>query len=117
MDAMMESCEDLDAERVAHARAVLVDENPAVALADIFKALADPTRVRMISTLAEMELCVGELAAVLNMSVSAVSHQLGMLRRLRVVKHRREGRHIFYTLDDEHVATMYRCGLDHIRHT
>ena len=111
-------CADLnvDAERVAQAQEHLVDNDMAEDLAEIFKALADPTRVRLISALAKMELCVGELAAAMDMSVSAISHQLRLLRRLRVVRSRRQGRHVYYSLDDEHVEMMYRCGLDHVRH-
>lgn len=112
-------CEDLrvDAQRVAQAEQQMVTVDVADELADTFQALSDPTRIRLISALAGAELCVGELAAVLNMGVSAVSHQLRLLRRLRVVKHRRVGRHIYYALDDEHILTIYRCGLDHIHHT
>lgn len=85
-------------------------------LAEIFEALADPTRVRLVSALAEAELSVGELARLLAMSISAISHQLRLLRRLRLVKRRREGKRIYYALDDEHIASIYHCGLDHIRH-
>ncbi len=112
------SCEDPapNLERMDGVRAHLVDEATARALADIFQALADPTRARIISALAARELCVGELAALLGMSISAISHQLRLLRRLRVVKYRRQGQHIFYGLDDDHVAALYRCGLEHVRH-
>lgn len=85
-------------------------------LAAIFSALSDPTRVRLIAALSEGECCVGALASALGMSVSAISHQLGLLRQLRVVRVRRAGRYIFYSLDDEHVTTMYRCGLEHVSH-
>jgi DNA-binding transcriptional ArsR family regulator len=105
-----------DLHRLELARSQVVDEATAQALAEILQALADPTRVRIISALAAQELCVGELAALLGLSISAISHQLRLLRRLRVVKSRRQGQHIFYTLDDEHVALLYRCGLEHVRH-
>ena len=92
---------------------------PAMAekLAQVFRALADPTRVRIVSVLAEAELCVGDLAAVLGMSISAISHQLRLLRELRVVRKRREGKHIYYALDDEHVGDLFERGLEHVRHT
>jgi ArsR family transcriptional regulator, lead/cadmium/zinc/bismuth-responsive transcriptional repressor len=114
-----EACDELntDPERVAEARARLVVLQTASDLADTFKALADPTRVRLISALTGMEFCVGELASALNMSISAVSHQLHLLRRLRIVRYRREGKHVFYALDDEHIRTIYGCGLEHIRHS
>ena len=108
---------DRDSERVQRACAYLVEERLAHDLAETFKALADPTRVKLISALAEMERWVGELAALLGMSISSVSHQLSLLRRLRLVRRRREGRHVYYTLDDEHIETMYHCGLSHIRHS
>lgn len=94
----------------------LVDALTAGRLADMFKALSDPTRVRIVSLLAGAELCVCDLSAVLQMSQSAVSHQLRTLRDMRLVRRRRDGRQIFYTLDDEHVADLFRRGLDHVAH-
>ncbi len=94
----------------------MVDEATAARLADTFKALSDPTRVRIISALAERELCVHELASLLDMSHSAVSHQLGTLREMRLVKCRKEGRHVFYTLDDDHIYDLFRQGVEHMRH-
>lgn len=103
-------------DRVQAALAHLVDDLTAIRLAEIFKALSDPTRVRIVSLLADAELCVCDLAAALGMSQSAVSHQLRTLRDLRLVRWRREGRQIFYTLDDEHVADLFRLGMDHVAH-
>lgn len=103
--------------QVQEARRVLLDELTADRLAQTFSALADPTRVRILSALAGVEgLCVGDLAAVLGMSMSAVSHQLRMLRELRVVRRRRDGKHVYYALDDEHIADLFQRGLEHIRH-
>jgi len=101
---------------VQAAIARLVDSPTAIRLAETFKALSDPTRVRIVSLLAEGELCVCDLAAALGMSQSAVSHQLRALRDLRLVRWRRQGRQIFYTLDDEHVADLFHRGLDHVVH-
>jgi DNA-binding transcriptional ArsR family regulator len=94
----------------------LVDDPTATRLAETFRALSDPTRVRIVSLLVEAELCVCDLAAALSMSQSAVSHQLRTLRDQRLVRWRRDGRQIFYTLDDEHVADLFRRGLDHVGH-
>ncbi len=94
-----------------------MDEVVAEQLAQVFRALADPTRVRMVSALVEAELCVGDLAATLGMSVSAVSHQLRLLRELRVVRKRREGKHIYYALADDHVRDLFERGLEHVQHT
>ena len=98
-----------------------VHEHPLAAgmaaqLAETFKALADPTRVRMLHALSHAELCVGDLAAVLEMTESAVSHQLRLLRSLRVVRARRDGKLVFYTLDDEHVARLFQISLEHLGH-
>ena len=103
-------------EQVQAARADLVDSPAANELARTFQALADPSRVRMISALENSELCVGDLAAVLGMTQSAVSHQLRSLRDLRLVKARRTGREIIYTLDDEHIRQLFQLGLHHIQH-
>ena len=107
----------VDAERVEDARGAMLSHDAAMALSAIFDALGDPTRLRMVSALEYGELPVGQLADVLEMSLSAVSHQLRLLRNLRVVKSRREGRHVYYSLDDEHVANMYRYALAHLRHS
>lgn len=94
-----------------------VDQTTAVRLAEIFKALSDPTRVRIIAALCAGEQCVHELAGALEMSQSAISHQLRVLRHLHLVRARKEGRHVFYALDDEHVLTLFAQGLDHVSHT
>ena len=83
-------------------------------MAEIFKVLSDPTRLRICSLLAEAELCVSDLAALLDISESAASHQLRLLRSLRLVRHRRDGKMVFYALDDEHVIGLIRQGLDHV---
>ena len=103
-------------ERVQAALPHLLNDPVAMRLAETFKALSDPTRVRIVSLLARAELCVCDLAAALGSSQSAVSHQLRTLRDLRLVRWRRDGRQIFYTLDDEHVAQLFRLGLDHVDH-
>jgi DNA-binding transcriptional ArsR family regulator len=98
------------------AQAHLIDAQAASMLAGTFQALADPSRVRLISALSKTELCVYDLAAVLGMSQSAVSHQLQSLRNLRIVKGRRAGREIFYTLDDDHIRDLFEFGLKHVQH-
>ena len=95
---------------------MLIQENTFTHLADLFSALSDPTRLRIISLLLEGELNVGDLAAKLQMTKSAVSHQLRGLRQLHLVRSRKEGRQVYYTLDDDHVARLYRLGLDHVEH-
>lgn len=103
-------------ELVDRVRAQLVDDNTAARLAELFKALGDSTRVRIISALSTTELCVCELAATLDMSQSAISHQLRVLRQLQLARRRRAGRTIYYSLDDDHVSTLFREGMDHVQH-
>ena len=95
----------------------LLDPTTAQDVAHLFHALADPTRVRIISLLAHTELCVGDLCLALEMSQPAVSYQLRILRTLHIVRARKAGKHAFYTLDDDHVHQLYRQGVDHVRHS
>ncbi len=87
----------------------------ATQVAELFKALSDPTRVRIISLLSHHELCVGDLAQILGMTQPAVSHQLRVLRNLRIVRGRKEGRHVYYSLMDEHIHDLFDQGLSHVR--
>jgi ArsR family transcriptional regulator, lead/cadmium/zinc/bismuth-responsive transcriptional repressor len=85
-------------------------------LADLFGALSDPTRLRIVSVLLDGERNVGDLAAQLEMTESAVSHQLRGLRHMKLVRSRKNGRQVYYALDDDHVAKLYLLGLDHVEH-
>ena len=99
--------------RVTALRRVLMADTAVTDLAEIFKALGDPTRVRILDALSHGELCVCDLAALIRLSESAVSHQLRLLRGLRIVRPRRVGRMVFYSLDDRHVLSLVRQGLRH----
>jgi|SRR5665647_518122 len=101
-------------EAVAEVRQQMLEDDEAQALADTFKTLADPTRVKMLFALLNRELCVCDLAAVIGASDSAVSHQLRMLRTQRLVKFRREGKIMYYSLTDNHISTLFKQGLEHI---
>ena len=94
----------------------LVHDTTAVELADLFKALGDPTRVKLIHALHQSELCVHDLTVVLGMGQSAVSHQLRFLRNLRIVKRRKVGKTVFYSLDDDHVTQIFILTLEHLNH-
>lgn len=94
----------------------LLDDQMAARLAELFKALADPTRVRMIGLLAHAELCVGDLCTLLGMSQPAISHQLRLLRTMHIVAARKQGKHVFYRLDDEHIHSLFHQGLAHVEH-
>ena len=96
-------------------RASLMALDTVSALADTFKALGDPTRVRILDALAREELCVCDLAALVGLSESAVSHQLRLLRSLRLVRTRRAGRQVFYALDDLHIVSLFQQGLRHVQ--
>lgn len=93
-----------------------LDEHTAAQLAEFFRALGDTSRVRILTALMQGDLNVGALAERTGVSMSAVSHHLRGLRQLRLVRARRDGRHVFYGLDDVHVATLLEQGLDHVRH-
>jgi ArsR family transcriptional regulator, lead/cadmium/zinc/bismuth-responsive transcriptional repressor len=95
---------------------MILQERTFTHLADLFSALSDSTRLRIISVLLDREMNVGDIAAQLGMTESAVSHQLRGLRQMRLVRSRKDGRQVFYALDDDHVARLYRLGLDHVEH-
>ncbi len=105
-----------DAALIHRLQADLIDTQTANRVAEIFKALSDPTRLRIISALVERELCVHTLTEVLGVSQSAISHQLRLMRQLHLVRFRKEGRHVYYTLDDDHIRDLFQQGLLHIKH-
>ena len=106
----------LHEDRVNETRERIVDDETAVGLAETFQALADPSRVRLISALMDGELSVSDLTEAAGMTQSAVSHQLRLLRNLHLVKFRKEGRTVYYSLDDSHIRDLFQRGLEHYRH-
>lgn len=109
-------CQDDDTEQIAILNDHLIDSPTANRLAEVFKALSDPNRLRLISLLLENEVCVHTLEATLGMTQSAISHQLRHLRQLNLVRFRKEGRHVYYALDDDHVRGLFQQGLLHVEH-
>lgn len=107
----------INPEAVALAKKEMLEPSTALRLAETFKVLGDPTRINILSALAGRELCVCELAAALDMTSSAVSHQLRVLRGARLVRVRKEGKMACYSLDDHHVLTLFEQGLEHVGHT
>lgn len=103
-------------DKVARVKGQSLNAEEILGLADIFKALGDGTRIKLLHALAQEEMCVCDLAEVIGMSQSLVSHQLRVLRNLRLVKYRREGKMVYYSLDDEHIVALFSQGLEHIRH-
>lgn len=111
-------CEEhhLHPEKIQRASFRKLDNETSQQLADIFKVLGDPTRIKMLSLLsAEDEMCVCDIAETLRMGQSAISHQLRVLRNARLVKFRKDGKEAFYSLDDDHVLTLMGQGLEHVR--
>ena len=108
----------IDPEAVAAARGAALPEHQLLLIVETFQALADPTRARMLYALTQRPLCVRDLALLVGVSESGVSHQLRLLRERRLVRPRREGNVIYYTVDDQHVAALFREAdyhADHVR--
>jgi ArsR family transcriptional regulator len=103
-----------DAAKVALVRSAQMDRIEVDALAETFRVLGDPTRVRLLDALGTAELCVCDLATLLGLSESAVSHQLRVLRDMRLVRARRDGKMVYYALDDQHVIALFRQALQHV---
>lgn len=96
---------------------VLLPFDTILRLAEIFKVLGEPTRMRIIDALSHSELCVCDLADLLGMSSSAISHHLRVLRNTRLVKYRKDGKSVIYSLDDEHIVQLFQQGLEHVEHS
>jgi DNA-binding transcriptional ArsR family regulator len=107
-------CNVIHEEVVNAVRKKMPDDEVLLDLADLFKVFGDSTRVKILCALLQAEMCVCDIAALLGMSKSAISHQLRTLRQTRLVKYRREGKVIYYSLEDEHVGTIFDQGLVHV---
>lgn len=94
---------------------VIPDDKTLYGLADLFKVFGDPTRIRILYALSAEELCVCDIASVLSMTQSAISHQLRVLKQTKLVKFRREGKTVYYSLADSHVKTILNQGLEHVQ--
>ena len=108
------SCDILHENLIEIVKKKMPQEEKLYDLAELFKVFGDTTRGKIISALFEAVLCVCDIAVLLGMSQSAISHQLRVLRQARLVKHRKEGKVVFYSLDDEHIKTIFNQGLEHI---
>ncbi|HIY00347.1 MAG TPA: metalloregulator ArsR/SmtB family transcription factor [Candidatus Blautia faecipullorum] len=106
--------EEIHEELLKIVKDTMPDELELDDLAELFKVFGDPTRIRILFILFETEVCVCDLAKALNMTQSAVSHQLRILKQSRLVKNRREGKSVFYSLADNHVRTIIAQGREHI---
>ncbi|GHU94118.1 transcriptional regulator [Deltaproteobacteria bacterium] len=108
-------CNTIHEEVVAGARVRMPEEEILLELADLFKVFSDSTRVKILCALQYSEMCVCDIAVLLGMTKSAISHQLRSLRQTRLVKCRRDGKVVYYSLDDEHVGNIFAQGVLHVR--
>ncbi len=117
MDTVGQDCCEINMiheDVVAHVREVMPDEDPVYEVSELFKVFGDSTRARIICALRIEELCVCDLAAILGMTQSAVSHQLRILKGSRLVKSRKQGRVVYYSLDDEHIGQIFSMAFAHV---
>ena len=105
----------IHAETVRRVKAVMPDDDLLVDIAELFKVFGDSTRTKILAALSASEMCVACISTILNMSVSAVSHQLRILRQSKLVKTRREGKEIYYSLDDDHIGEIFTTALEHVK--
>lgn len=111
-------CEEsvVNRDNIDMVRSCMIGDDDALMLSDVFKVLGDPTRIKIIYALSKCELCVCDVSEAIGMTQSAVSHQLRLLRGMRLVKFRKEGKSAIYSLDDEHILQLFSQGMEHIRH-
>lgn len=107
-------CFEVHEDRISEAKACLPDENTAMDLADFFRLFGDNTRINILFSLDRGEMCVCDISTTLGMTMSAVSHQLRILRDAHLVSARKEGRMVFYSLCDDHVRTIIETALEHV---
>ncbi|MEE0945516.1 MAG: metalloregulator ArsR/SmtB family transcription factor [Acutalibacteraceae bacterium] len=112
----MPSCEfiHIHEDIVSEVRQAMPHEEVLYALADLYKVFGDSTRIKILYVLSKAEMCVCDIAGLLGMTISAISHQLKVLKQARLVKFRKEGKTVFYSLADNHVTTIINNGMDHI---
>lgn len=114
-DELFCDCHVIHADVVDRVKKKMPDEGELYDLSDFFKVLGDSTRAKIMWALDESEMCVCDIAVLLNMTKSAISHQLRSLKQANLVKYRKEGKTVFYSLADEHVKDIFEKGLEHIR--
>lgn len=104
----------VDLEKVKRIKKIMPSDDLLFDIAEVFKVFGDTTRMKIISALLESELCVGDIAEITNSTQSAISHQLRVLKQAKLVKFRKEGKIVYYSLDDEHIAILYEIAKKHI---
>lgn len=113
-EGLMPECQALDPQTLQKLQDDLPGDEVLYDLAELFRTFGDTTRIKILYALFESELCVNDIAQVVGLSQSAVSHQLRLLKTSKLVKFRREGKAIFYSLDDDHVRSMIALGMEHV---
>ncbi len=108
-------CDIVHKDKVQKAKKEMLNDDILLMISDLFKAMSDSTRIKIISILEKQEMCVCDIAVLLNMTKSAISHQLKNLKEMELIKSRREGKVVFYSLADEHVKQIFDISLDHIK--
>ena len=106
--------EEIDIEKVNRIKKIIPSDDLLFEIAEVFKVFGDTTRMKIISALLEAELCVGDIAEITNSTQSAISHQLRVLKQAKLVKFRKDGKTVYYSLDDEHITTLYEIAKKHI---
>lgn len=116
-DSTLDRCENtvIHEDVVNQVRESMPEEEKLYDLAELFKVFGDTTRIKILCALSQTQMCVCDIAALLNMTQSAISHQLRVLKQARLVKYQKKGKVVYYSLDDDHVMQMFNQGLEHIR--
>ena len=114
MEELNEELEIIDEEKINKVRQKMPKDELLFDLAELFKVFGDSTRMKIICALLEDELCVGDIAVITNSTPSAISHQLRVLKQAKLVKYRKDGKSVYYSLDDEHVKQIFEKGREHI---
>lgn len=113
-----DSCEEIkiNIRNIKKVKDSMIRESDIIKLSEVFKVIGDPTRIKIIFALSKCELCVCDIVEAIGMTQSAVSHQLRLLRNLKLVKFRKEGKSVVYSLDDDHILQLFNQGMEHVTH-
>ncbi len=104
----------IDETKIKKVKSSMIDDDRIFEMAELFKVFGDSTRMKIISALLKQELCVGEIAVITSSTQSAISHQLRVLKQAKLVKYRKDGKTVYYSLDDDHIYQIYKLVLEHI---
>ena len=117
VDERICDCKPINEELVREVAGKMLSDDSYEVVADFFKIMGDATRCKIISALSHSEMCVGDIANVLSMTKSSISHQLTKMKNAGVVKSRKNGKEVYYSLDDDHVSEIFMLTVEHLKHT